>query len=116
MTGVQTCALPIYLSTDSTAIPTLGGDGGAVSANGDMNAAGSAGGFGHRVDGVVATSGVGAGSHYGGGANARKTSGNGNAAGNYGAGGGGAASIAVPTGYTGGAGSGGVIIVWEYSE
>lgn len=104
----------VGMTTGTSVIQALGGNGGAVSTNGDVNTAGQAGTWSHRSSGTVAISGVGASGYFGGGGNARNTLGTGNAGGQYGAGGGGACSIG-NNNQTGGAGSPGVIIVWEFS-
>jgi len=104
------------LALGTSAVPVLGGNGGAVSTNGDLNSRGNAGGFGHRVSGTIAVTGFGASGYQGqGGGNSRATVGNGTAGTGYGAGGGGAwADSTVDR--TGGAGADGIIIVWEYSS
>jgi hypothetical protein len=91
-----------------------GGFGGAVSVNGDLNAAGSAGGFGVRVSGTVAWGSQGAAGLYGTGSPAAFTiAGNGINANGYGAGGGGALTL-TNVNRTGGIGSNGIIIIEEY--
>lgn len=97
----------------TTAAMILGGNGGTVSTNGDLNGTGSSGERGFRISGTVGSSGNGASTIHGGGGNARTTAGAGNAGTGFGAGGGGGLSTAA-TARTGGAGSAGVIIIYEY--
>ena len=88
-----------------------GGLGGAGS-GGDINSTGDGGGGGAATMGVP--SGAGGGSARGGGARGHHAGNtNGYAATNYGGGGGGAVSTDTAN-KTGGAGSGGAVIVWEY--
>jgi len=91
--------------------PPFGGAGGTA-ANGDINAAGNPGENGGPSS---YESGAGASSYFGGGAVAVSSlaAGAGNSGGNYGAGGSGAYSNG--NAFIGGAGSAGVIIVYEYS-
>ena len=91
----------------------LGGNGGAISTNGDVNSAGQSGERGFRLSGTVGSSGNGGSSPFGGGGNARNTAGAGNAGTAFGAGGGGALSTAA-TAQTGGVGTAGVIVIYEY--
>lgn len=91
----------------------LGGDGGAVSTNGDVNAGGAPGGFAFTQTGDYA-SGPGGSSLFGGGGNSIKTAGDGNAASGHGAGGSGGVSQNT-TDRVGGNGSAGMWIVEEYS-
>jgi hypothetical protein len=96
----------------------IGGDGAPVGTNGDLNAGGMPGGFGDPPNGAIG--GYGGCSIFGGGAPANlRTTGNqgaGVAAKAYGSGGSGGWSLsAVGLAVAGGAGSGGVIIVEEYS-
>jgi hypothetical protein len=100
--------------TAGTAVAiVLGGNGGTGGTNGDINGAGGAGSTGLRLSGTVGSSGAGASSILGGGANALNTAGAGNAATGFGSGGSGGLSTA-NTARTGGAGSSGVIIIYEY--
>jgi hypothetical protein len=103
----------IYVVQAATIATGLGGAGGGVSTNGDLNSTGNPGQAGIRFSTTVAMGGAGASSHVGGGGNARNTAGIGNPATGYGSGGGGAASLSA-TGYAGGAGTAGVIIILEY--
>lgn len=104
----------------ATALTTLsaylGGAGGTVSTNGDVNGAGMPGEYGVSL--VIATpvvaSGSGGSGPFGAGGQGRTTVGNGNNAAGFGAGGGGAATGA-STVRTGGNGAAGVIIVDEYA-
>ena len=92
-----------YVGTGS-----LGGAGGSAT-NGDVNAVGTPGGLGLSSQ----FSGNGASSYFGGGAASRgRANNNGNAAEKYGGGGSGAYSGGLAV--TGGAGSAGVIVVYEY--
>lgn len=93
-----------------------GGAGGTASLNGDLNGAGAPGGYSSTT--LIATnscvSGFGGSSIFGGGANCRtNASFAGDAAIGYGSGGAGATSQTTSN-FNGGAGSGGVIIVYEY--
>lgn len=87
-----------------------GGDAG-VGTNGNINSGGAPGGAGINLFGV-AVSGLGGSSIYGGGASAVSTVTTGLAAGSYGSGGSGA--IALNNSQAGGAGSAGLIRVWEF--
>jgi len=103
----------------ATAVTTLiayrGGQGAAVSTNGDVNAGGDPGQMGIiYIAAGAGVSGAGASSVMGGGGLAITAVGNGNAATGYGAGGGGALTGASAA-RTGGNGTGGCIIVDEYS-
>jgi hypothetical protein len=103
----------IYLPSANTIATSLGGAGGLVSTLGDLNSTGNPGQNGIRFSTTVAMGGAGASSRFGGGGNARNTAGIGNAGTGYGSGGGGAASLNA-TGYAGGVGTVGVIIILEY--
>lgn len=92
---------------------TVGGDGGAVSTNGDVNSGGSPGANGIRLSGTVGVSGGGAGSQFGGGGKPLNAAGAGVDGSGYGSGGGGALSTA-NTNRAGGAGKQGVIIIEEF--
>jgi hypothetical protein len=91
---------------------TLGGASGA-STNGDVNGGGQNGDNGVRLSSTVGISGAGGTSLYGAGGAALSTAGAGNTATGHGAGGGGALSTA-NTNRAGGAGSAGLIIIYEY--
>ena len=97
----------------TTAAVILGGNGGTAGTNGDVNGAGTPGVTGLRLSGTVGSSGAGASSILGGGANALNTAAAGNAASGFGSGGSGGLSTS-NTARTGGAGSAGVIIIYEY--
>jgi hypothetical protein len=101
----------------SISVPVLGGAGGTISTNGDVNTSGTPG-EGCITTGTAANnrSGSGASSLAGGGANAvlEATNTTGTAAGGFGSGGSGAATSAA-TARAGGAGSNGVIMVDEYA-
>lgn len=93
----------------------LGGAGGAISTNGDINLAGHAGFPGLRFSSALAVSGNGAPGLFGmGSPSGIITAAAGNNAGGYGAGGGGACSLA-NTNRAGGNGSDGILIIEEYS-
>ncbi len=98
-----------------TNLTALGGASPAVSTNGDLNMGGAPGGFGLRFTGLLANSGVGGSSLFGGGGNSRSTSGAGSAGVGYGAGGSGAVCVNNAGDVAGGAGLGGALIVDEYS-
>lgn len=105
------------LGTSSTTAPlqTPGGAGGAVPTNGDINATGSPGGVGVvAVAGTNGSSGDGGSTLFGGGGNPVVASGNGSAAGGNGGGGSGGLSLAALA-RTGGAGTIGAILIYEYS-
>lgn len=91
----------------------LGGAGGVISTDGDVNAGGMAGGMYIRQSGTVAIVGAGGTSQFGAGGAGRTSNGAGNAGVGYGAGGGGAMSVNAGGGQTGGNGTQGVIIVYE---
>lgn len=100
--------------TAGTALSVVaGGAGGAVGTNGDMNGAGQPGNFGYRASGTFGYSGSGGSSEYGGGGLMLIAAAAGNNGTGYGAGGGGALSTA-NTNRAGGAGTQGIIIVFEY--
>lgn len=101
----------ISTGSGATAVAALGGAGGAISTNGDENQPGASGRYSLRLAGGV--SGYGAKSMFGGGGASRNTAGAGANGGNYGSGGSGATSNST-TGFAGGAGSGGVIVIWEF--
>lgn len=92
----------------------LGGTGGIVSSNGDLNTGGTMGGAALRLSGTMETSGAGASSQFGGGGNlVMNTSAAGNIGTGYGTGGSGAGSID-NTANVGGVGKDGVIMIYEY--
>jgi hypothetical protein len=93
----------------TTVARAIGGNGG-VGSNGTINTAGEAGGSSFAVGGGV-IGGNGGSSHYGGGGN-QPNLGAGAVGGNYGSGGSGGASTTVSA--AGGAGSAGLIVVWEF--
>ena len=90
-----------------------GGAGAAVSTNGDVNGGGSQGGWAQRISGTLAVSGAGAGTVFGSGGNGLVGQANGSNGKGYGGGGSGAMSTG--SAYTGGSGTQGIIIVWEFS-
>jgi hypothetical protein len=101
-------------STGSTSAKlSLGGNGAAVSTNGDINGAGSPGGTGYSSSTTIIWSGSGGSSQWGGGGNSRSTAGAGNAGTGYGAGGGGASCTNANR--AGGAGTAGAIVVCEFA-
>ncbi len=97
--------------TGGSGLRSIGGVAG-VGTNGNINSAGKPG-----IDGFAAvsatTGGTGGSSIYGGGAVAQNATTTGNAASAYGSGGSGGLSLTVSS--AGGAGSAGVIIVWEFA-
>lgn len=106
----------IYLGPANTLGVVLGGDGGAISTNGDLNGAGENGGYGTRLSGAVGAAGMGGHSRWGRGGNSRITNGAGNDAIGNGAGGGSAVSISgAVTGAKGGDGVDGAIEFWEFA-
>jgi hypothetical protein len=92
---------------------TAGGAGGVVSTNGDLNDGGDPGANGIRLSGTVGVSGGGGSSPFGGGGAALSAAGAGNDGTGRGGGGSGALSTA-NTNRAGGAGTAGVIIIYEY--
>ena len=88
--------------------------GGLTAGGGDLASAGEGGGPGLRLANAATggVSGNGGSSPFGGGAVGRVTAGVGNAASGYGAGGSG--GVAGGTSQAGGAGSGGLVIVYEF--
>lgn len=104
------------MANGNTLAMAAGGTGGAIATGGDFNITGTTGSNGIRLDGATAWGGDGAPSLLGarGPAARSATSAVGVAAGGYGAGGGGARANSA-TDRAGGNGSGGVIIIREYS-
>ena len=107
-------------TTSAIATISLGGTT-AISTNGDINAYGAPGNPGTVIDGKnnVGVSGLGGSNTYGSGGNSvlalpGNTSNAGNAGTGYGAGGGGGVTTNNGTGVTGGAGTAGLIVVWEF--
>ena len=92
---------------------SAGGAGGAVSINGDINAGGSPGEEGSRIAALVAFSGNGGDSLFGGGAVGKITATTGADAIGYGSGGSGGRSAS--TAQNGGSGANGLIIVLEFA-
>jgi hypothetical protein len=108
----------VGMTAANTNLVALGGSAGAVSTNGNVNGAGSPGGYGFRLVGAVAGDGVsgsGASSALGGGGTAKNAGGAGSNATGFASGGGGAAQVANSSAAVGGTGSGGIIIVEEFS-
>lgn len=99
----------------ASVLTVAGGAGGTGATNADVNAPGQPGEGSFRFSAAVGLSGSGASSQLGGGGQGRATQGNGNAATGFGSGGSGGASVNSATNQAGGAGSGGVIIVEEYT-
>lgn len=94
----------------------LGGAGGLASSGlGDIKADGGQGGAGLALAAAQAVSGNGGDSHFGAGANGRKTQGNGDAATVYGGGGAGGCAVSGGASVAGGAGGNGLIRVWEFA-
>ena len=106
---------PIATAVATVGTSYLGGTGGIVATNGDLNSTGQNGEPGIMTAITpLGVSGNGGSSPFGAGGIGRTSVGNGNAAGGFGAGGGGAATGA-STVRTGGSGTGGCWIVDEYS-
>ena len=95
-----------------TAITSLGGAGG-IGSNGDFNSGGAPGIYGFSDGSGTNVSGNGGSSHYGGGALGALSTVTGIAASNYGSGGSGGSSTTVSR--AGGAGTAGLIVVWEFA-
>lgn len=93
----------------------LGGAAPAVSTNGDINASGAAGGNSYRTSGTVGVSGRGGDSDFGGGGLGNNAQGTGNAATGFGSGGAGGCTLNNGGATAGGVGTGGLVIVEEYS-
>ncbi len=102
-------------ASGSAVIAIPGGVGGVISTNGLVNGAGQPGGYGMRQTGAIGVAGAGASTIYGQGGNARITAGVGNVAVGFGAGGGGGCGIGAGSTNVGGAGVGGVMIIWEFT-
>lgn len=101
------------LAVNNAGDNVAGGAGAVVSTNGDINGAGAPGLYGTSVNGANGSSGNGGSTLYGGGGVGISASGAGIAGAGFGAGGSGAFDI-INTSRTGGAGKGGVIIIYEY--
>jgi hypothetical protein len=99
--------------TAGTSLIAAAGGNGQVSTGGDVNGMGAPGTHGIRFSGSAGCSGNGGSSAFGGGGVGRVGGGSGNHGFGYGGGGGGGGATALSV--VGGAGSDGVIIVWEYS-
>ena len=91
----------------------LGGAAPAVSTNGTVNGAAAHGGYATRLSGTVAASGAGGSGGFGAGGNSRITQGNGNNGTGFGSGGAGACALSASV--TGGVGTGGLVLIWEFS-
>jgi len=98
----------------ATVLSSLGGNGGGVSTNGDVNATGSPGGYAVRFSGSTGVSGSGAPSVFGSGGKGTNVTAVGVTPVGFGGGGGGAASLGVATADAGGAGAPGVLVIWEF--
>jgi hypothetical protein len=94
---------------------TLGGAPAAVSTNGDLNLSSMGGMFGFNRSTSAAVAGFGGSCEFGNGGAMRSTHGNGNNALGYGGGGGGGCNISNGGNVGGGNGTGGVIVIDEYS-
>lgn len=99
----------------SSILSALGGAGGAVSTNGDVNGGGVPGGYSVRFSGTTGVSGFGASSPFGAGGNSRNSNGAGAGGIGFGSGGAGGCALSDSTNRAGGAGKGGLIIVYEYT-
>lgn len=109
------------MASGTTVTTVAGGAGGTAGATGDVNIPGGAGGRGYRGSGTIAISGTGGGSMYGSNTTcvyaAVSALTNGTAGSLYGSGGSGGAAQRTgggPFTGTGGNGSNGTIIVWEF--
>lgn len=100
------------ITSTVTAITSLGGAGG-IGSNGDFNSGGAPGIYGFCDGSGTNVSGNGGSSHYGGGALGALSTVTGIAASNYGSGGSGGSSTTVSR--AGGAGTAGLIVVWEFA-
>jgi hypothetical protein len=98
----------------STVLTVLGGAAPAISTNGDVNGSGDPGSPGIRLSGTIAVSGNGGSCPFGAGGVGVITDVAGNVSIGFGGGGGGATSLTAAN-RNGGAGTGGIIIVEEYS-
>lgn len=98
----------------TAAAAVLGGAGGAIATNGDLNAGGAPGGTAYRTSGTVAAAGIGGSSIYGRGGAGLITEAVGNPGVGPGAGGGGACCLGT-TARVGGAGIAGCVVVDEYA-
>lgn len=104
----------VAMTSNSTLQCKAGGAGGVVSTNGDVNGGGEPGAAGFTVTAALCNSGGGGSTPYGGGGvGLNSSSATGTAGTGFGAGGAGAACIA-NSNQTGGAGTNGVIIIYEY--
>lgn len=102
--------------TAATGVIGQGADQTAISTNGDWNGAGMAGGYGVAPTGAVAISGTGgSATPHGAGANGRVTQGTGGTATGLGSGGAGGCCISGGGSAAGGDGTGGCVIVEEFS-
>jgi len=93
---------------------SIAGGAGGVGSNGDFNAGGEPGSYSFWMNGNAIPSKGGSSIYGGGGENASAAAGAGTNAQNYGSGGSGGQAGAT-TDRAGGNGSGGLIIVWEFS-
>lgn len=107
LNGADTVSLGYGSDISSGSLPT----------NGDLNVRGEAGFAGHQYAALVGCSGTGSSTIFGGGGLGRTNlaTGVGRDAQGFGAGGGGALALNGNGPFAGGAGAGGVIIVWEFA-
>lgn len=105
----------IGMAAGTTVLAANGGSGGLISTNGDLNGAGYPGENSTRSSGLLACSGSGGSSKFGGGGASRITQGNGLIGTAFGAGGSGGCVLNGGAATTGGAGTNGLIIVEEYA-
>ena len=109
---------PAANTAGTSVLASLGGAGGVVATNGDVNMTGQPGGAAQRFSGSTGVSGFGARSQFSGGGNSVNATAAvataGNAGGGRCSGGGGAISVGSATGVTGGAGTTGMIVISEF--
>ena len=102
------------MGAGTTALWVLGGAGGAISTNGDLNTVGAPGDASVRASGTICRSGSGGNSVLSGGARGLIAQGTGVTATGFGGGGSGGVAIGVTAASAGGAGAPGCIVVSEY--
>lgn len=103
------------MAAGTNTLGAVGGAGGAVSTNGDVNGAGAPGGMGIRFTGlIIGGSGQGGSTVFGGGGASKGSAGTGIDGAGYGAGGGGGAVQNGSGAVAGGAGTQGCWVVEEY--
>jgi hypothetical protein len=98
-----------------TALANVAGGAGQLSTSGDINGSGSPGDYGTRLSGLIGASGNGGSTRFGGGGAGLVVAGAGLAGTGFGAGGSGALVLNGSAAAVGGAGSNGMIRVWEFT-